>query len=211
MATKLRSRRTTWRSKQGSNLVTFGIWGTFGFRFLKSDKLEFHRLVRINLLLDSWGRRTYSFASVYATHEVDDTIWEIDINPADIELQHFQIWCAGGQNVNKVELRVQLDTQAYRICSSCRSNDLKLANRGQGMRNDEIFVCTNIRCWKAKLAGIVRIESSKTTCRLRNHKTETTCCKPYKLVKRTTAQVWNLRRTRSVLMGGLNEFMNSPT
>ncbi len=92
----------------GIKSVTISIEGDFAYGYMKSEN-GVHRLVRVSPY-NAQGKRMTSFASVFVTPLVDDTI-EITLDPARISWDTFRSGGAGGQNVNKVESGVRVRYQ----------------------------------------------------------------------------------------------------
>ncbi|MBA5727981.1 peptide chain release factor 2 [Bombella mellum] len=184
----------------GLKSATILVSGPNAYGWLKTEA-GVHRLVRISPF-DSAARRQTSFASIYISPVVDDSI-EIEIIDSDLRVDTFRASGAGGQHVNKTDSAIRITHIPTGIVVACQTDRSQHRNRATAME------MLKARLYEAELqkreAEASAAEAAKTDIGW-GHQIRSYVLAPYQLVKdlRTNIEKGN---PDAVLDGDLDEFM----
>ena len=176
--------------------------GKFAFGYLKAET-GVHRLVRISPF-DSNKRRHTSFASVFVSPEIDDSI-EVNIEEKDLRIDTYRSSGAGGQHVNKTDSAVRITHLPTSVAVSCQNERSQRQNRERAMK-----------ILKARLYELRRMEERQKEEELNSSKKEigwgsqirSYVLHPYRMVKdhRTNFESSGVD---AILDGEIDDFIES--
>jgi peptide chain release factor 2 len=186
----------------GIKSVTVEITGQYAFGFLKCET-GIHRLVRISPF-DASSRRHTSFASVFASPVIDDTI-EVEIKSEDLRIDTYRAGGAGGQHVNKTDSAVRITHLPTGIVVQCQNERSQHKNKAMAMKVLRSRLYEHYR--EQQEAEREKQESEKKDIAWGNQ-IRSYVFHPYSMVKdhRTKVEVGNVQ---AVMDGDIDQFIES--
>ncbi len=186
----------------GLKSATFSVNGEYAYGMLVSE-IGVHRLVRISPY-DQAKRRHTSFASVYVSPEIDDSI-EIIIKPEDIRTDTYRSSGKGGQHVNTTDSAVRITHIATGLVASCQNERSQHKNRERAMSMLRSKLYEHEM--EKKRAVSKEIEDSKLEINF-GSQIRSYILQPYRMIKdhRTKVEIGDVDR---VLDGDLQPFIQA--
>ena len=186
----------------GVKSATFAVIGDYAYGLLTSE-IGVHRLVRISPF-DQAKRRHTSFASVFVSPEIDDSI-EIVIKPEEIRTDTYRSSGKGGQHVNTTDSAVRITHIATGIVASCQNERSQHKNRERAMSmlRSKLYEFE----MEKKRAATKKIEDSKLDIEF-GSQIRSYVLQPYRMIKdhRTKTEVGDVDR---VLDGDLQPLIST--
>jgi peptide chain release factor 2 len=186
----------------GIKSVTFTATGEFAYGLLTSE-IGVHRLVRISPF-DQQARRHTSFASVYVSPEIDDSI-EVVIKPEEIRIDTYRSGGKGGQHVNTTDSAVRITHFPTGLVVACQNE------RSQHKNRERAFKMLRSRIYEFELekkrAASKQVEDSKLDIDF-GSQIRSYVLQPYRMAKdhRTKMEVGDVDR---VLDGDIDPFIRA--
>jgi len=186
----------------GLKSATFAVNGEYAFGLLTSE-IGVHRLVRISPF-DQAKRRHTSFASVFVSPEIDESI-EVVIKPEDIRVDTYRSSGKGGQHVNTTDSAVRITHIPTGIVASCQNERSQHKNRDRAMSMLRSKLYEHEM--EKKREATKKIEDSKLDIDF-GSQIRSYVLQPYRLIKdhRTKVEVGDVDR---VLDGDLQPFIRA--
>jgi peptide chain release factor 2 len=186
----------------GIKSATFGVNGEYAFGLLTSE-IGVHRLVRISPF-DQAKRRHTSFASVFVSPEIDDSI-EVVIRPEDIRIDTYRSSGKGGQHVNTTDSAVRITHIPTGLVAACQNerSQHKNKDRAMSMLRSKLYEYE----MEKKREATKKIEDSKLDIDF-GSQIRSYVLQPYRLIKdhRTRTEVGDVDR---VIDGDLQPFVRA--
>ena len=187
-------------SEAGIKSATFRVEGEYAYGLLSAEA-GVHRLVRISPF-NSGGSRETSFASLFVSPEIDETI-EVEIGDKDLRIDTYRSSGAGGQHVNVTDSAVRITHLPSGIVVTCQNQRSQLQNRAVAMK------VLRSRLYELELekrrADSAELEATKQDIafgsQIRNY-----VLHPYRLVKDTRTK-FEVTDVDAVLDGEIDEFI----
>jgi peptide chain release factor 2 len=186
----------------GIKSATFGVNGQYAFGLLTSE-IGVHRLVRISPF-DQAKRRHTSFASVFVSPEIDDSI-DVVIKPEDLRVDTYRSSGKGGQHVNTTDSAVRITHTPTGLVASCQNERSQHKNRDRAMSmlRSKLYELE----LEKKREATKKIEDSKLDIDF-GSQIRSYILQPYRMVKdhRTKEEVGDVDR---ILDGDLQPFIQA--